>query len=298
MRAFVRLRCGHETRELIPGEIIGRIWTAAFPMADPFVSEAHAYVSLRSGALKLMGLRGRLAVGGKTVPEVTLTSGLEIALSTRTVLTVEEVSTPSTMLALSHPVLGRRPLTATVSLVTRPHLDLVAGVSPDAAALIWSDGLSWFARRRDGADVTLDVGVTLEVEGERLEVVMVSMRDMGESTLVDPASLDSDLHLVLRYDTVHIHRDGTPTVTLDGLIARIVSELASAGVPMGWQALATDLWRGVTDVPVLRRNWDASIARLRKKLREAHIRVNLIRADRSGNFEIFLLDGDRVDDQT
>ena len=102
----------------------------------------------------------------------------------------------------------------------------------------------------------------------------------------------------MRYDTVHIHRDAAPTLTLDGIIARIVSDLATAGVPMGWQVLSAELWPGEADLAILRRNWDAALARLRKKLREARIRADLVRADRSGNFELFLARGDRVDDQT
>ena len=49
---------------------------------------------------------------------------------------------------------------------------------------------------------------------------------------------------------------------------------------------------------VLRRNWDAAMARLRKKLREARIRTDLVRADRTGNVELVLRRADRVEDQT
>ena len=92
LRAFVtfRQRTG-ELRELVPGDLIGRIWTAALSIPDPLVSEAHAMVSLREGALKLLGLRGRLAVGGRAVTEVTLSAGLKIGLSPRTELEVVEV---------------------------------------------------------------------------------------------------------------------------------------------------------------------------------------------------------------
>lgn len=299
MRAYVRFKLGDgETRDLGPGDVIGRMWTATLQLHDPFVSEAHALVSLREGTLKLLGLRGRLSVGGKIVPEVALSPGLRIALSQRSTLEVVEVRVPNAMLALDHPQLGRRMLSGVVSLITHPRLELVAGANPEASAVLWSDGLSWFARLRDGTDLPLEPGTPFAIEGVDLEVLAVTIGASGEVTTVDPSSLDSSLHLTVRYDTVHIHRDGAPTVTLDGIVARIVSDLAIAGVPMGWQTLAADLWRGEADPAILRRNWDAALARLRKKLREARVRTDLVRADRGGNFELFLTRGDRVDDQT
>ncbi len=45
----------------------------------------------------------------------------------------------------------------------------------------------------------------------------------------------------------------------------------------------------------MRRKWDASLARLRQKLRENRIRADLIRADGAGNFELLLYPGDIVD---
>lgn len=299
MRAYVRFKLGNgEARDLGPGDVIGRMWTAALQLPDPFVSEAHALVSLREGALKLLGLRGRLSVGGKSVPEVALSSGLKIGLSPRTTLEVSEVRIPSAMLALDLPGLGRRVLSGVVSLVTQPRVDLIAGANPEAAAVLWSDGLTWFARVRDGSDAPLSPDENLVLEGHTIPIVSVTVGASGEVTTVDPASLESALHLTVRYDTVHIHRDAAPTLTLDGIIARIVSDLATAGVPMGWQVLAAELWPGEADPAILRRNWDAALARLRKKLREARIRADLVRADRSGNFELFLARGDRVDDQT
>ncbi|MCC6620119.1 MAG: hypothetical protein IT385_02620 [Deltaproteobacteria bacterium] len=299
MRARVTMRLDDGTlRELGPCDVIGRMWTAALQVSDPFVSEAHALVSLREGALKLLGLRGRLSVGGKPVPEVALAPGLRIGLSPRTTLEVVEVEVPSELLALDHPALGKRLLSGVVSIVTRPRLDVLPGARPDAAAVVWSDGLGWFARTGDGADQPLDEGATLTVDGQTFVAITVAVGSSGEITAVDPTQLDTPLHLVVRYDTVHVHRDGAPTLILDGMIARIVSDLATAGVPMGWQLLAKDLWEGEDDPAVLRRNWDAALARLRKKLREARVRADLVRADRSGNFEIFLRRGDRVDDQT
>lgn len=299
MRAFVtfRQRTG-ELRELVPGDLIGRIWTAALSIPDPLVSEAHALVSLREGALKLLGLRGRLAVGGRAVTEVTLSVGLKIGLSPRTELEVVEVHVPEALIALDLPGVGLRPLAGVVSLIATPALDCVAGAHPEAFAVVWSDGLGWFARLRDGSDREVVPGTTLSLDGHTIPVVAVTLGASGHVTTVDPVQLDSALHLVVRYDTVHIHREGAATVVVDGIAARIVSDLATAGVPMGWTLLAAELWPNETDPLALRRNWDAALSRLRRKLKEARIRPDLVRADRSGNFELFLSRRDRVDDQT
>lgn len=157
MRAFVRFQIGDgEFRELGPGDVIGRMWTAALKLADPFVSEAHALVSLREGALKLLALRGRLAVAGKSVTDVTLSQGLRVDLSPRTTLVVCDLQIPTVGLALDHPELGQVVLSGVASLSveprvsqgggSRPTMCLSAGPSPNAAAVLWSDGLSWLAR--------------------------------------------------------------------------------------------------------------------------------------------------------
>jgi hypothetical protein len=294
---LIRLEDG-SLRELGPCDVIGRMWTAALTLQDPFVSEAHALVSLREGTLKLLGLRGRLVVGGKQVSEVTLTPGLEVVLSPRTTIEVVEVHVPETLLALDHPELGKRVLSGVVSVVTRPRLDVVAGANPDAAAVLWSDGLAWFARTFGGADQPIDEGSTLEVDGHRLGVVTVGVGGSGEITAVDPTSLESALHIVVRYDSVHIHREGVPPLVLDGMVARVVSDLATAGVPIGWQVMAKELWPEEDDSYVLRRNWDATLARLRKKLRAGRIRTDLVRPDRGGNVELVLARVDRVEDET
>ncbi len=63
MRAFVRFQLPDGTqRDLYPGDIIGRLWSAALHVDDARVSEAHALVSLRGRELQLLALRGRFAV--------------------------------------------------------------------------------------------------------------------------------------------------------------------------------------------------------------------------------------------
>jgi pSer/pThr/pTyr-binding forkhead associated (FHA) protein len=284
--------------ELVPGDVIGRSWNAALALSDPFASEAHAMVSLRDGALQLVGLRGPLHVGGRLVSEVVLSAGLTITLSPRTELEVIDLQLPETLLALEHPALGRRVLTGPVSLVIAPAVSLSHGARPDAAAVLWSDGVEWRARENDGTLHLLEPGLPLRIGGVEFPVLAVRVADLVNTPTASRAPSPVPLHLVMRYETVHIHREGAPTAVIDGLGARILSELAAAGVPVSWQTLASDLWSDETDVALLRRKWDSAMVRLRKKLREARIRADLVRTDRLGNFELFLALGDRVEDQT
>ena len=61
--------------------------------------------------------------------------------------------------------------------------------------------------------------------------------------------------------------------------------------------MAQSLW-GKREGNTLRMSWDRALRRLRERLREGGVRENLIRADGKGNFELFLMPGDRVVDET
>jgi len=299
MEAIVKVRVGDsEERALRPGDVIGRGVHATLTLADPWLSEAHAMVSLRDGVLKLLGLRGRFAVRRANLTEVALKPEMVIHLSSRTRLAVVDVRLPTRFLALKHPALGLCVLSGVMSLVGDGHPRLARGARVGARAIFWTDGEAWFARRGEGEDLPIEGGSVVKIDGLELPVVDVEVDAAGEVTEAGPSRLDHPLVIVARYDTVHIHRDDAPSLVLDGIIARIVSDLAVAGVPIGWQELAAEIWANEDDPAVLRRNWDATLSRLRRKLRGADIRSNLIRPDYSGNFELFLKLGDRVEDQT
>jgi len=295
--ARVRLASG-EVYTLRPGEIIGRGLMVALPVRDPWVSEAHAMVSLRDGALKLLGLRGRFAVGRENVTEAILEPGLRVRLSSSTWLEVVEVHVPAVLLAVDHPVLGLRLLSGVLSVRIRPHHQVATGARVGADAIFWSDGALWFVRTSSGEDRPVEAGTIVELEGLSLPIVAVALDEAGQVTVAGPGRLERPLRIVARYDTVHLHREGQEAVILDGITARILSDLAVAGVPMPWRVVAEDIWPEETSPVALRRNWDAALNRLRNKLREGGIRTDLVRADRSGNFELFLRIGDIVDDQT
>jgi len=298
VRAFVRLRFGTDlVRDLHPGDIIGRNASCALAVTDPRISEAHAMVSLRGSALRLMALRGRFAVGEKTLTELELVPRLRIELARGLEIFVEEIGLPAEVLAIEGEHLPRQILAGVCSLRHKLRPELVPGFSSDADALFFSDGHTWFSRI-EGEDRPLVAGDTVLCGGGEYRAVSVALAASGQAVTVVTGRVDEPLELLVRYDTVHIRPGSRPSLVLDGLLARIVSELAVIGLPVAWDALARDIWPDDADLASLRRRWDTSIARLRKKLRDAGIRPDLVRADGTGNFEILLEADDRIDDQT
>lgn len=121
MRAVARCRVGEGPAVVLGhGDLIGRLATAAVSLDDARISEAHAIVSLRGGAMRLLALRGRFRVHGKQRAEVVLAPGLDVELARGIVLHVDEVSLPDTVLAIAGPGLPPWPLPGTVSVATGP----------------------------------------------------------------------------------------------------------------------------------------------------------------------------------
>ena len=297
MRAFVRFRTPDgESHELSHGDFIGRLWSAGLQLRDPRVSEMHAMVSLRGSAFRLLGLRGRLAVGAAPQTDIALAVGQHIAFADGLALEVEDIVLPDSVLALEGDGLPRQALANTMSLVIAAHVELVAGFHPRAAAVIWSDGDRW-TLQIDGEQRELAIGDTFVIGARAFRAVPLELSASGTNATL-ASGVATPLHIVCHYDTVHIHREGHPSVALDGISARILSELATIALPVAWQSVAAEIWHDEDDAVALRRKWDTSLTRLRKKLRDSRIRQDLVRADGNGNFEIFLRAHDRVDDQT
>lgn len=259
----------------------------------------HAYVSLRRGGLCLLALRGGLRVGNLAANEVRLEPGLSVAVTPELELEVEAVVLPERVLAVAG--LGRH-----TEILLAPVYSLVEGTTPrlvstwiaDALAWIWSDGESWRARTGQKPMVELGEGVILDVVAHRLTFLSVPTQEAGETVAPTKVGLFPPMRIVTRYDTVHIHRDRRPVVTLSGYPARIVSELGCVGVPLRWSALADQLWRGLDDRQLLRQRLDKNLKTLRDRLREGGVRPDLVRADGKGHYELLLMPGDELVDQT
>ena len=67
---------------------------------------------------------------------------------------------------------------------------------------------------------------------------------------------------------------------------------------MSWDDLAAEIWSDDLPRQVLRSRWDMQMMRLRKRLKEAGIRTDLIRPDGAGLIELVLGIQDKVIDET
>jgi len=296
MQAFARFALpSGRIVEVGPGDIIGRLRGAALRIDDPRISEAHALVSLRGDALKLLALRGRFMVEGVAASEVTLKPGLEVRFTPELTLTVVSVALPSVVFALDGDGLARQVLPPVASLdAKRP--ELVAGFSSDADALLWSDGEGYRLRRTGHPDTDLVAGAEFRLGTRTFRLVELPLARLGvQTTAKDPHT--EELVLVLRYDNVHVRR-GPNTDVIDGVPARIITELALIRAPIEWRSLAHELWGDDGDDEALRDRWDGALSRLRKRLRELGLRADLVRTDGRGKVELFLGARDRLVDET
>lgn len=298
MRAYVRLETANgEAHELGHGDVIGRLWSVALPISDPRVSEMHAMISLRGSSLRVLPLRGRIAVDGAPVVEARLVEGQVLSLADDLTLRVREVVLPDEVMALEGEGLARQVLPGVCSLRVGARVELAAGHHPQADAVLWSDGLRWHVRV-DRSARELKVGDTFEAGGRRFVAAAMALGATGAAATQAAGGLGTPVHIVVRFDTAHLYRGDDPPLALDGISARIVSELATIGKPVSWEALAREIWRDEEEAAQLRKRWDVALVRLRKKLGEARIRRDLIRADGTGNVELFLGRGDTLVDQT
>lgn len=298
MRAIVRFRLPDgSTAELGPGDLVGRLWSAALAIPDARVSEAHALVSLRGQELKLLALRGRFAVGGRSVGSLVLEAGQRITLAEGLDLVVEEVTLPAAVFAVEGDGLPRMVVVGTCSLITRPRPELVPRLEPGAPAWLWSDGEAW-CLSIGGATRRVKPGDTWELDGRQFRAVGLSLDTVGRTVTRLDGGVSRALRIVAHFDTAHIHPLGGNPLALSGLAARVVSEVVSFDGPVPWEVLAKELWPGEDDSHVLRHKLDVTLSRLRSRLREAGVRPDLVRSDGFGHVELFLHDGDEVEDRT
>lgn len=301
MRACVHLELPDgDTVVLAPGDLLGRNPRAALPIDDAAVSEAHAMVSLRDGALTLLGLRGGfvLAPDAPPVTEVALASGQTIWLSRRTALRVVAVVLPDSVLAIEGPAVPRQALSGVTSIVvTGEGVEVVGRATRRAAATLWSLGDRWQVET-DGETRPVGPGDRLVVGGHALRLVALPLAGAGRARTVRDGGVRAPLRIVARFDTVHIQRDGAPVVVLGHTGARILSELVAFDGPAPWEVVAREVWTDGAHTQKLRARWDMAVIRLRRKLSAAGVRSDLVSADGSGTVELLLYPGDTVDDRT
>jgi hypothetical protein len=300
VHAFVDLRLPDGSlRRAGPGGVLGRSFSADVRFIDGRISEAHAMVSLRGSELVLFALRGRLRVAERDVPKVTLSPGLVITLAPGVDVVVAALQVPEAVLAVEGGAVPRQVLLGVTSILRGPPLHLGAGVHADAAALVFSDGLDWFARvTGEAAARPVKAGDVLDVAGVALRFVEV---ETGAAAVADtvpmPLSGHTRLRVVSHFETIQIWRDddGSP-ITFAGVAARVLAELLAFGGPTRWELVARAVW-GDDDPGVLRHRLDVTLQKIRRRLDESGIRRDLVRAWRDGHLELFLHPGDQADDR-
>lgn len=284
-----------ERRVLGHGDIIGRLWTAALFLDDPRISEAHALVSLRGMSLRLLALRGRFSVGGHSQRDIALLPGMTVTLAAGLDIMVHSVRIPAQVLGIAAPGLPPQLLQGVCSMLALPHPMLVPGLRPDAAQWLWHDGRSWLARVPGGQTRLIDVGSVLQVAGQPFAVVAIPTQG-GPTVTVQDTFGQTPLRIVVRFDTVHMYADNQLAATLEGVSARLVTELALMRGPVPWLVLADELWSDDRDRALQRQRLDVVLTRLRAKLRSHGIRPDLVRSTGTGHLELLLHESDRVED--
>lgn len=287
--AFVTLR---------PGELIGRVPSCALIIDDSRISEAHAIVSLRGGQLWLLALRGRFSVANAIVERVALEPGQRVVLAQGIELEVVEVVLPDEVLALELPLREPALLQSTTSIMLAPQLMMRGGWHADAAAWLWPVNEVWRARVGDADVFTVEPGVAIHVGPHALMPRLVALDDAGVAHTVARADDFVPLRIHARFHSVHITRGEREPIVLTGTAARVVSELVALEGPVEWQIPAREVWGGDEDEVLLRNRWDATLSRLRKRLRGAGVRDDLIRVSGQGIVELVLGREDVLVDDT
>ncbi len=272
---------------LRPGDLVGRLRTAALRIDHPHISEAHAYLSLRDAQLKLLSLRGGLALGGRLVREVTLAAGQEITLARGQVLRVGRVTTPDVALGLV--VDGGEAALLTGRGWSITEAGPMPGLVPDAPVQLWPDGMGWSVQVGDDRARALRAGDRFVVGPAVVHVVELPTH---AATPTAPTAAEGRLDPPLRidgyFDAVHIHPAGGPSLVLSGTPARLICELAEIGQPVHWSEVGKVLWPDEGDLDRMRKRWDLMMIRLRKRLQAAAVRATLVHPDGTGNVRLLL----------
>ena len=267
------------------GDLIGRSEQAALCIDDPRISEAHAFLSLRGGALMLLALRGRFRVLGKVVPEVELCAGMDIELYKGFWLHCDEVVVPGALNGLNIPGLGTIALTHTSSLFfdqSTKDFVIKQGHIAQADAVFWSLGDVWSYRLRDGTTRELVAGTSLQVGTHTITCERIALADVGVAKTRQ--SERAPLHLEIAPKSVNIRVDiHERTAVITGVPGKILASVSSHSHPVEWDIVAHQVWPDdVCSESSLRRRFDVGMLRLRAKLQQLDLPSNLVQMDGSG----------------
>ncbi len=254
---------------------------------------AHQKV-LRGRALHLLALRGSLTLDGDPEDCIALEQGLTIGLASGVELFVEAVDVPEDVLGVELDGETWELSAPLYSVLEGPPAELVPEQRPEAIARLWSTGEDWMLAVGDARALRLRPDQAHAMGASVLHTRLVPVGGLDTTVTVGPER--GGLTVVGRTDTAHVLRPPREPVILNGLKARLVTELGLLASPTPWSTLAELLWPNV-DSHAQRRRLDKLVAKVRCQLREHGVREDLVHASGTGSFELFLRLGDRFVDE-
>ncbi|MFT5582931.1 MAG: hypothetical protein ACI9VR_000508 [Cognaticolwellia sp.] len=274
---------------LFAGDQIGRLRTAHLSIQDPRISEMHAYLSLRDGALHLLRLRGNLSLFGMPVASAALEPGVEVELAEGLSVRVLELHMPQRAAALLidgvlHPLPGGR-----CSVIDG---NLVAGTQSGAQLWVWNDGRQWYLQEPGQDPQEMDeterqaAGYTL-LFTQLSQAPAQSEQTLGRSTR--PA-----LRIQAHFDSVILETVGGKGGRLVGNSARLITLLAELDGPAHWELVAKEIWPRLEDRERLRSRWDRSLWSLRQMLARMELPTDLVQTQ-GGQVELVLQSHDTIE---
>ena len=172
---------------------------------------------------------------------------------------------------------------------------MVTGWREDAAAHLWSTGEVF--RIQVGTQTReIGEGDSVKIGLKVLHFVAIPLGEAGPRTTRRLGDFGEPLHLVARFDTVQVHREGRAPVIFSGMQARLLSELVAVDGPVSWSLLTLELWPDEEDATLRRGRLDALLLRLRRRLRSTGLRADLVRTDGAGTIELVRYPNDRIED--
>lgn len=168
---------------------------------------------------------------------------------------------------------------------------------PGASARFWTDGEGWRVQVGSAVPEEFSAETAFSVGVRTFRGVAVALERAGQKATALRGRLHAPVRLVTNFDAVTIHREGQPALTIGGIGARILSELAEFGGPVEWSTLAGQIWGDTDDRLTLRRKLDVALSRLRSRLRSAGSRPDFVKNDGTGKVSLLLQQGDTVENR-
>ena len=246
-------------------------------------------VSWRGNKMRLIALRGQVQANGAAVAEVTLRPRLELRLSRDTVVVVQEVVVPDTVLCLSGVAGGTLEVNAPLASVVGEQRRLVPGLHHDAHLTLWTESATWYARPRGAEASALASGQAWEIAGRSVLAAAVPTSQVGVATrAADSASVT----VAIESGVVRLSAEGAPPLVLGGNQAELILRLAEADEPQHWTTIANYFWPE-RERDRWRERFDAMVKEVRNKFRDHRIRGDLLWSW-DGSYRLNLQDGEEL----